>query len=220
MDFAEYFPVFDRLDETQQERLEKSAVLKKIKKGTVMGSGSDDCLGLLLIRSGQLRAFIVSDEGRELTVYRLFDRDMCLFSASCMMNSVQFDISIEAEKDTEAWLIPISVYRGLMDESAVIANHTNEIMSARFTDVMWLMEQVMWKSFDRRLAAFLSEESVIEGSHMLGITHDRIASHLGTAREVVTRMLRYFQGEGIVKLSRGRIDILDEEKLRTLADGE
>jgi CRP/FNR family transcriptional regulator len=81
---------------------------------------------------------------------------------------------------------------------------------------MWLMEQIMWKSFDKRLAKFLLEEMVLEGTPSLKITHERIANHLGTAREVVTRMLRYFQSEGMVRLTRGTVDITDEKKLQRL----
>ena len=81
---------------------------------------------------------------------------------------------------------------------------------------MWLMEQIMWKSFDKRLAAFLLEESRLEESPVLKITHEKIAAHLGTAREVVTRMLRYFQSEGMVKLTRGSIEIVDKTKLEQL----
>jgi len=100
----------------------------------------------------------------------------------------------------------------------VIANYTNQIMASRFTDVMWLIEQVMWKSFDRRLAHFLIEESVLEDSKVLKITHEKIAAHMGSAREVVTRMLKYFQTEGMVKLSRGTIEIIDEESLEILSE--
>jgi CRP/FNR family transcriptional regulator len=81
---------------------------------------------------------------------------------------------------------------------------------------MWLMEQIMWKSLDRRLAAFLLEESALEGSPLLKLTHEKIASHMGTAREVITRMLRYFQSEGMVKLTRGTIEITDAKKLEQL----
>ena len=162
---------------------------------------------------GQLRAYIISEEGREITIYRLFERDICLFSASCMMRNIQFDITIEAEKDTEAWVIPPKLYRKLTEESAAAANYTNEVMGSRFSEVMWLMEQIMWNRFDRRLASFLLEESALEGSDSLLITHEKIANHLGSAREVVTRMLRYFQREGLVELSRGTICILSREKL-------
>ena len=99
-----------------------------------------------------------------------------------------------------------------------MANYTNELMAARFSDVMWLIEQIMWKSLDKRVAAFLLEESAIEGSRELKLTHEAIANHLGSHREVITRMLRYFQSEGLVRLSRGRITILDEKKLDALQE--
>ena len=218
MNFSSYFPIWDQLTPQQQETLSNAASPRSVPKGTVLHNGSADCLGLLLIRSGQLRAYILSDEGREITIYRLFEMDICLFSASCMMRSIQFDITIEAEKDTEVWVIPPNVYKSLMEESAPVANYTNELMSSRFSDVMWLIEQVLWKRFDSRLAAFLLEESAIEGSPALHMTHEKIGNHLGTAREVVTRMLRYFQSEGMVKMTRGCIEITDAHKLRDLRD--
>jgi CRP/FNR family transcriptional regulator len=213
MKLSEYFPVWSKLTPSQQQQLESTAVYRKVTKGTVLHNGSSDCLGLLLVSSGQLRAFICSDEGREITIYRLFERDICLFSASCMMNSIQFEITISAEKDTDVWVISPDVYKKLMDESSVIANFTSQIMASRFSEVMWLIEQIMWKSFDQRLADFLLEESVLDGSQTLQITHEKIASHLGTAREVVTRMLRYFQSEGLVRLTRGFVEIIDRKGL-------
>lgn len=218
MDFASYFPIWDKLTPAQQEQLSRSAVRRSVKKGTLLHNGSMDCLGLLLIRSGQLRAYIFSDEGREITIYRLFEMDICLFSASCMLQSIQFDIAIEAEKDSEVWVIPPDVYKKLMEVSAPAANYTNQIMASRFSEVMWLIEQIMWKSFDKRLAGFLLEESVVEDSTVLKMTHEKIANHMGTAREVVTRMLRYFQNEGMVHLTRGTVEIIDPKGLEALQD--
>ena len=217
MDFQDYFPVWNRLTAAQQNQFLNGLTSRKAKKGTILHNGSADCTGLLLIKTGQLRAYILSDEGREITIYRLFDRDMCLFSASCILNSIQFEITITAEKDTEFWLIPSELYKNLLTESAPLANYTNELMAARFSDVMWLIEQVLWKSLDKRLAAFLLEEAAIEDSNELKITHEIIANHLGSHREVITRMLRYFQSEGIVKLSRGKITLLNPERLEELA---
>ena len=216
MELERYFPVWDKLTPAQQEQLKGSATSRTAKKGTALHSGNTDCTGLLLVRQGQLRAFILSDEGREITLYRLFDRDICLFSASCMMKSIQFEVMIEAEKDTELWIIPAEIYQSIMQESAPVSNFTNEIMATRFSEVMWLMEQIMWKSFDKRLAAFLLEESTLEETQVLKITHETIANHLGTAREVVTRMLRYFQSEGMVKLARGTVEITDAAALEEL----
>ncbi len=215
---AEYFPIWDKLTVQEQELLNKYAYYHKFPAGTVVHNGSADCLGILVLSSGQLRSYMLSDEGREITIFRMFEMDMCLFSASCMMKNIQFEIAIAAEKDTEAWVIPPHIYKQLMEQSVAVANYTNEIITGRFSEVMWLMEQVMWKSFDKRLAAFLLEECNIEDSLMLTITHEKIANHLGTAREVVTRMLRYFQVEGMVKLKRGGLEVLDRKKLQQLAE--
>ena len=216
MDFQNSFPIWNQLTKNQQDRLLGSLMTSRVSKGTVVHNGSADCTGLLLLKSGQLRAYILSDEGREITLYRLFDMDMCLFSASCIMRSIQFEIIIEAEKDTELWIIPADVYKNIMNEPAPAANYTNELMASRFSDVMWLIEQIMWKSLDKRVAAFLLEEAAIEGTYELKITHETIANHLGSHREVITRMLRYFQNEGMVRLSRGMVAVLDEKKLRAL----
>lgn len=217
MDLPNYFPIWNSLTKAEQEQLLQAAVKRKVKRGTLLHNGSSDCIGLLVVCSGRLRIFTISEEGREITVYRLFEQDICLFSAACVMQNIQFDISVEAEKDSELWIIPSDVYKGLMTKSAVIANFTNQIMASRFSEVMWLMEQIMWRSVDKRLAEFLLEESEVEGSSSLKITHEKIANHMGTAREVITRMLRYFQEEKMVVLSRGVVELLDKEKLRRLA---
>ena len=130
--------------------------------------------------------------------------------------NIQFDVTIQAEKDCQFWIIPPDLYRSLMEASTAVSNYTNDLISSRFSEVMWLMEQIMWKSFDKRLAQFLLEESLLESSDILRLTHEKIANHLGTAREVVTRMLRYFQSEGMVSLARGVVELTDKEKLLSL----
>ena len=218
MSIAQYFPVSSQLPPQQQQMVLDYTAIRTVPAGTVVHNGAVECTGFLLVRSGQLRAYTLSEEGREVTIYRLFDHDCCLFSAACIMSSLQFEVIIETEKDSEIFIIPPSVYQKLMNESLPVSKYTNDLMASRFSEVMWLMEQIMWKSFDKRLAAFLVEESGIEGTTLLKVTHEKIANHMGTAREVVTRMLRYFQGEGLVKLSRGTIEITDEPGLRALQD--
>ena len=218
MSFSEYFPIWSKLNDRQRSAIENTLISRHVEKGAILHNGSMDCTGLFLIKSGQLRAYILSDEGREITIYRLFERDLCLFSASCMMNSLQFDITIEAEKNSEVWVIPVEIYKSIMEESAAVANFTNEIMASRFSEVMWLLVQIMWKSLDKRVAGFLLEETVLEQSSQLKITHEVIANHLGTHREVITRMLKYFQNEGMVKLSRGTVEIVNSAALEALSD--
>jgi CRP/FNR family transcriptional regulator len=196
----------------------EALVIKEFRAGESMHSGSDHCSGLFLIRSGQVRAYIISETGKEITLYRLFERDICIFTASCIMKNITFDIYVEVEKDTKAYLIPTSAFRKLSSESLAIQIFTNNLMASRFSDVMWIMEQALFTSFDKRLAAFLQEQMVIESSNTLEITHEKIAAHLGTAREVVTRMLKYFQNDGVVTLSRGMIEVTNEEKLNKLIE--
>lgn len=202
----------------QQDLLLHATFEKTFRKGEILHQGSTNCAGLVLIIEGQLRAFTLSDDGREITLYRLFDRDTCLFSASCMLNSIQFDIVLSAEKDTKALIIPSDTYKGIMEISAPLANYTNELMASRFSEVMWLIDQIMWKSFDKRLATFLINETNIEGADTLKITHEMIGNHLGSPREVVTRMLKYFVNEGLIALSRGTIEIIDRKGLSQIAD--
>lgn len=218
MNYLTYLSVWDKLNKSQQDTLINSAVNRKFKKGEILHNGSDDCTGLILIISGRLRAFTISEDGREITMYRLFERDICLFSASCIMNSIQFDITIAAEKNTEVLVIPSEIYKSIMEVSAPLANYTNEIMASRFSDVMWLIDQVMWKSFDKRLADFLLNEMSIEGTSTLKITHETIGNHLGNPREVITRMLKYFVNEGLISLSRGTIEIIDKDGLEKIID--
>lgn len=217
MTFESYFPIWDQLNAGQQAQIAGNLLERSAKKGAVVHGGGAECTGLLLVKSGQLRACLLSEDGREITLYRLFDRDLCLFSASCIMRSIQFDITVEAEKDTQFWVVPAAVYSRIMEQSAPAANFTNELMASRFSEVMWLMDQILWKRFDQRLAGFLLEEANIEGTDTLHLTHEAIGSHLGNPREVVTRMLKYFSEEGLVSLSRGTVQLRDAKGLRALA---
>ena len=218
MEYSGYLPIWDKLTAEQQNRITQTIEFRKVKKGTHIHDSSAECLGLVIVRTGQLRAYILSEDGREITISRLFEYDVSLLSASCVMPDLQFNMMIEAEKDTEFWSIPACLFKNLIDESLAVSNYSRNLLSSNFSELMWLMEQIMWKSFDKRLAAFLLEESVLEDSPVLKITHEKIANHLGTAREVVTRMLRYFQNEGMVALTRGTIEIISKQKLEALGN--
>jgi CRP/FNR family transcriptional regulator len=217
MVLGNYLPIWDKLTIEQRDTLERTTALRTASKGTILHNGSADCIGVFVVKSGQLRAYIVSDEGKEVTLYRLLERDICLFSAACMMSSIRFEVTIEAEKESEVWVIPTETYRVIMEQSAPMANYTCQILASRFSEVMWLMDQILFKRFDARLATFLLEESAIEDSDTLEITHEKIANHMGTAREVVTRMLKYFQAEEMVSLTRGGVCVLNHAKLTELA---
>lgn len=218
MQFNSYLPFWDKLKAQEQEMIRVSICAQEFKKGALLHGGIDDCIGLLIVTCGQLRVHMLSDEGKELTLYRLFERDMCLFSASCILPSIRFDVMVMAERDTRVLHIPADVYKRLMEASVAVSNYTNDLMASHFSDVMWLMDQVLNKKLDTRLAALLLEESHLTATDELTITHERLANHLGSIREVVTRMLRYFQNEDLVRLGRGNIQLLDKARLSELAE--
>ena len=136
LELSNYLPFWGQLTAGERETLKGAAVRRTLKRGTVLHYGKEDCVGLFIVRSGQLRAFILSEEGREITLYRLFEQEICLFSASCMLPDIHFEITIEAEQDTNLWVIPTEAYRRVMEESAAVANYTNQLMATRFSEVM------------------------------------------------------------------------------------
>ena len=202
MEIQEYLPFWGKLTDAQRALVRDTARPMQFARGAVLHEGGT-CTGLVIVTQGRLRAYTLSGEGRELTLYRLLERDICLFSASCALRGLDVDITLSAETDTEILLLPSEVFKELQEQSAAVAGYANEMMATRFSDVMWLMDQLL----NRKL----------EGAETLSITHERIAAHMGSAREVVTRMLKYFQNEGLVQLGRGSVTLLDADRLRAVA---
>lgn len=211
-----FFPCWDGLTQHQRQRVEAATRGKAFAKGELLHGGGEDCTGLLLVQEGRLRVYILSPQGKEITLYRLFEGEVCLFSAACVLRNIHFDVYIAAERDSRVAVVPAEVYNQVARESLPLTDYTSQLMAARFSDVMWVVEQVLFTSFDSRLASFLLEQSLLEGADTLAITHEEIARHLGSAREVVTRMLRYFSGEGLVALSRGTVTLTDTRGLSRL----
>ena len=185
-------------------------------KGAVVHDDRNKCTGLLMVLKGQLRVFIISDAGKEITLYRLFERDVCVLSASCLIRNITFDVHVQAEQETSMLRITTDVYQQVSKNNPIVQEYTNQLVSSRFSDVMWVVEQVLFMSIDRRLAIHLLEQAAIAQSDAFSATHDAIARDLGTAREVVTRMLKRFQEDGLVALSRGGIALLDRDGLYRL----
>ena len=215
-ELEEMLPFWNKLQNEQKAMLSQRAIDKNYLTGTILHAGSEDCVGLFLIRSGRIRAYIVTEEGKEITLFRLVEKELCIFSASCMMRNISFDIWISAETDVETILIPSSLYSQISEKNIAVANFTNEVVSSRMSDVMWVLEEMLVKSFDKRLSHFLIIQSDLEKTDTLKITHEQIANHLGSAREVVTRMMKYFSEEGFIVLKRGSVKIIDKQGLKQL----
>ncbi len=209
-------PFWSRLTEAQAALLLSHTRPVTFSPGETVHSGARGCIGVLLIKTGELRTYILSDEGKEVTLFRLGDGDPCVLSAACHIQSITFDILIDAQRLTEAYLIDAAVYAQLQDENVYVENFTLRVTAERFSEVMWAMEQILFMSFDRRLAIFLLDETAKTGADNVTMTHEQIARYVGSAREVVSRMLKYFAKEGLVAVHRGGVEILDKQKLRSL----
>ena len=159
---------------------------------------------------------MMSDEGKEITLYRLHKGDMCMLSASCVINSITFDVFVDAEEDSECYVISGPAFAAAAERNPAVKIFALETAVGRFSDVMWVMQQILFMNMDKRLAIFLSDESARTGSDTVTLTHEQIARYMGSAREVVSRMLKYFANEGIVEVLRGGVTILDKKRLRQL----
>ena len=214
------FPFWAQLTADEQEMLCRYTRPVHYRKGARVHSPLESCVGILLLRTGQLRAYLLSEDGRDVTLYRLFGGEVCILSASCVMDSVNVDLYIDAEEDTEALCISAGIFRRLMQQNVYVRCYAYQLTAERFSDTMWTMQQILFMSADRRLAIFLTDELAKTGGDEVRMTHDQMAKYMGSAREVVSRMLKYFAQEGWVRLYRGGVQVLDKPKLQQLARGE
>ncbi|MEI7884167.1 MAG: Crp/Fnr family transcriptional regulator [Clostridia bacterium] len=210
------FDFWPMLSTQEQDLLSQNAAAILHDQGENIHSGSNDCVGVILVKSGVLRSYILSAEGKEITLYRLYPGDICVLAASCLIKNITFDVHIDAEVASEILLINSATYNQLVQKNIYMENFTLRLVIDRFSDVMWAMEQILFMSFDQRLAVFLLDEASKNGSLEILLTHEQVAKYMGSAREVVSRMLKYFVAEGSVSLSRGAITILDKKKLQSL----
>jgi len=186
-------------DKLALDRIKK----RSMEKGTLLPR----CSGVLCVLQGRLRVYIVNEGGKEITLYRLFEGDVCVLSGSCGIRNISFEVHVKAEVDTDLMTIPSSIYHNLEEKYPEVTSFSNSIMAERLSDVMWTLEQVAFSSMDKRVASYLVEQRAMTQSDDISITHDEIARDLGTAREVISRMLKYFQNEGWIKQGRGKVSI-------------
>lgn len=209
------FPFYEKLTAAEREKLAGSARVHTFERGAQVHGG--DCTGLILVLEGRLRAYILSEEGREITLFRVEKGGVCLLSASCVLRGLSVDVFIRADTAARVLLVPSEVFRELSESSLAVSAFTSELMAERLSRALWVLDEVLNKKFDARLAALLVEEAGYAGGAEVRLTHEQLAAHLGTVREAVSRMLKYFEQEGLVSLSRGGVRIEDMAALRALA---
>ena len=199
--YKEIFPFWEEISENDRDYICRHSVALTYPKGANIHDGTE-CSGVILVRSGSLRLYMMSDEGKDITLYRLHKGDMCMLSASCVLQTITFDVFVDAEEDSECYVISGPAFSAVSEHNPNIKIFSLETAVSRFSDVMWVMQQILFMSMDRRLAIFLSDEAARTGRDTISLTHEQIAKYMGSAREVVSRMLKYFANEGIVEVSR------------------
>ncbi len=210
------FPFWKSMSDYDKETFCRSAQIIKFKKGTNIHDGNH-CTGIILVRKGSLRMYMLSEDGKEVTLARYFPGEMCILTASCVLHTVTVDIFVDSEDDSDCVVIGGCAFEDLarrMPEAKVFAL---ESALASFSDIMWVMQQILFMSMDKRLAIFLLDEASKSGSDTIKLTHEQIAKYMGSAREVVSRMMKYFVAEELVTTSRsGGIKIIDKKRLRAM----
>lgn len=214
---SQALPFWAQLDAQQQSVLAAGTRQAKFEKGAHVHSGENDCIGVLLVLSGELRAYMLSATGRECTLFRVRAGESCVLAATCVLHMITFDLFLDAEQDTVLLAIDPEVYARVIDECLAAEAFTYRQTADRFSEVMWVMQQQLFMGLDGRLSVFLLDEVARSGSDSLQLTHDEIARHIGSAREAVSRMLKDFAERGIVELARGKVNITDKAALRKLA---
>ncbi len=214
--FEDTFPFWERLSDADRETLCRSSQKVSFGKGATIHNGTN-CTGVILIKSGSLRLYILSEDGKEITLYRPFPGELCIFSASCVLDTITFDVFIDAEENSDCVVVGGCAFEDISRRIPEVKIFALEAALAHFSDVMWVMQQILFMSMDKRLAIFLLDEMAKTGSDTIKLTHEQIAKYMASAREVVTRMLKYFVSEGLVETSRSQgIKLLDKKRLRDL----
>ena len=212
----EKLPFWKQLSEEEKELFSVNSRICKYEKGHVFHNSGKECLGMLMLLSGEMRVLILSDEGREITLYRLYAGEICGLTASCVLNCITFDTQMTVSEDCTALILSSPAFEKLIRENIYVRCFMYELLSDRFSSVMWTMQMILFKGFDKRLASFLIEEYERTGGKSVRMTHDQIAEYTNSAREVVARMLKRFAAEGLVEFKRGCITLKNIAELKAL----
>ena len=209
-------PFWPKLEPKEREYLIQTAGRRSFQKKDLIHSHNAQCLGMFRVLKGIVRIFILSEEGREVTLFRVHEGETCVLAASCFIKSITFDTQLVAETDCELLVVGGTAF-SLLSQNVHVRCYMFEKATEHFSSVMWSMQQILFAKFDQRLATFLLEEHDRTGKSTVKMSQEEIAQHTSSAREVVARMLKRFSADGLVEVRRGEILLKDIPALRLLA---
>lgn len=209
-------PFWKHLSNNEQEDILSYSIVKSFPKGSIIHTQDDSCLGMIIVLKGDIRVYLVSEEGKEITLYHIEQEEVDVLSASCVVNQITFDTELVAKEDSEILIIPVTVLSVLKENNIYVRSYIFELLTERFSDVMWTIQQTMFLKMNQRIASYLLDEANKQHSLSLQMTHESIAQEINSAREVVARVMKHFQQDGIIDMKRGNIEIKDKNKLKEL----
>lgn len=212
-ELLEALPFWNSLTDKERELVNGRLAVLHYRAGQPVRGGNVDCLGLVLTVTGSLRAFLLSPDGREVTLYHVREGECCVLSVACALDAVSFDTQVEAEADSEVLLIPIDVYSSLLKENIYVERDTYKMATERFSDVVAGVERLVFFSLEQRLVSFLLDVLAETGGDTVHMTHEQIAVNIGSAREAVSRTLKGMESRGLVELFRGGLRLADKPAL-------
>ena len=201
-------PFWQNLSLSEQEIMSNCVQIRRYQKDELIYSHDHECLGLIKILSGEIRTFMLSDEGREIVLYRLKAGDTDVLSASCVVNQITFETQMVADTDCTLLVIPATCLAEFKRNNLAVRCFIYEKLGERFSDVMKLMQTMLFTRIDKRIAALLREKAEASGTDEIRITHEEIAALINSSREVVSRTLKEMERSGLLSLGRGRITLL------------
>lgn len=214
--YVSQLPYWKDLEDDEKEAVTNGAVMREYKKGACIYGIHDACLGMVYVIKGSIRVFIVSEEGREVTLFHISEGESCILSASCVLEEISLEVQLMTEADTEILAVSAGIYQKLMESNLKVKCFSYELSSKRLSCVVWVMQQILFAHFDERMARFLLMEYEKTGNIKIQMTQEEIAREVNSAREVVARMLRQFVEDGWIEMGRGTIILKDLKALKQL----
>lgn len=213
------FPFLVKLKMDMLQKFMKTIRIGKHPIGTIILEEGASCTNMVFVLDGIIRVYKLSEEGKEITLYRIGKGETCVLNVACIMGNTHYPAIAEVEEEATLGIIPAEFYNELFLSEAACQEFIFNSIATRLQEVMLLIDEVVFKSMDKRLADFILrklDKNDIEGK--LDITHEKIAIELGTAREVISRLLKDFERKDILALSRGKIIVKDKKFLKKIAE--
>ncbi|MDO4834675.1 MAG: Crp/Fnr family transcriptional regulator [Bacillota bacterium] len=216
-DLVTRLPYWENLLQSEREYVSENTSIRTYEKGALLHGRGEVCMGMIYILAGSVRVHMISDEGREITLFHLNEGDSCILSASCVMSQITFETQMVATEATVILVVNAGAYSSLMEKNLHVRCFTYELASERFSTVVKVMQQILFKGMDSRLASFLLEYSAKAGKNEISLTQEEVAREINSAREVVTRVMKLFSQDNLVEIKRGRITIKNRSGLEEIA---